>query len=75
MMDISGELIIGLSSIFCTGIGALLACVFKIKYNEMSICYYLKCKHDVRGENEFHQLKHENQTSHLAVDDIPSASR
>jgi hypothetical protein len=41
----------------------------------MSICYCFKCKRDVRGENEFYQLEHENQTSHLAVDHIPSASR
>jgi hypothetical protein len=31
MMEISGELITELSSIFCTGIGAILAYMFKIK--------------------------------------------
>jgi hypothetical protein len=39
MTNISGELNIGLSSIFCTGIGVVLAYVFKIKCNEMSMCY------------------------------------
>jgi hypothetical protein len=72
MMNISGELIIGLSSIFCTGVGAALAYVFKIKCSEMSMCYCFNCKRDVRGENEFYQLEHENQTSHLADDHIPS---
>jgi hypothetical protein len=37
--NVSGELIIGLSSIFCTGIGVVLAYVFKIKCSEMSMCY------------------------------------
>jgi hypothetical protein len=72
MTNISGELIIGLSSIFCTGIGAVLAYVFKIKCSEMSMCYCFNCKRDVRGENELYQLEHENQTSHLADDHIPS---
>jgi hypothetical protein len=67
MTNISGELIIGLS-----GIGAVLAYVFKIKCSEMSMCYCFNCKRDVRGENEFYQLEHENQTSHLADDHIPS---
>jgi hypothetical protein len=60
MTNISGELIIGLSNIFCTAIGVVLACVFKIKCNEMSMCYCFNCKRDVRGENEFYQLEHEN---------------
>jgi hypothetical protein len=75
MMNISGELIIGLSSIFCTGVLGALAYVFKIKCIEMSVCYCFKCKRDVRGENEFYQLEHEHQTSHLADDHIPSPSR
>jgi hypothetical protein len=48
MMNISGELIIGLSSIFCTGVLGALAHVFKIKCIEMSVCYCFKCKRDVR---------------------------
>ena len=72
MMNISGELIIGLSSIFCTGVGVALVYVFKIKCSEISMCYCFNCKRDVRGENEFYQLEHENQTSHLADDRIPS---
>jgi hypothetical protein len=71
MTNISGELIIGLSSIFCTGIGVVLVYVFKIKCNEMSMRYCFNCKRDVRGENEFYQLEYENQTSHLADDHIP----
>jgi hypothetical protein len=65
-------MIIGLSSIFCTGIGVVFAYVFKIKCNEMSIYYCFNCKRDVRGENKFYQLEHENQISHLAEDQIPS---
>jgi hypothetical protein len=71
MTNISGELIIGLSSIFCTGVGVALAYVFKIKCSEMSMCYCFNCKRDVRGENEMYQLEHEQQT-HLADDHIPS---
>jgi hypothetical protein len=41
-------------------------------FSETSICYCFKCKRDIRGENEFYQLEHENQTSHLADDRIPS---
>jgi hypothetical protein len=74
MMNISGELIIGLSSIFCTGIGAVLTYVFKIKYSEISLCYCFNCKRDVSGENVFYQLEHEHQTSHLADDHIPSST-
>jgi hypothetical protein len=74
MIKISGEVIIGLSRIFCTGICVVLAYMFKIKCNKMSICSYFKCKRDVRGENEFHQLEHENQISHLAEDQIPSST-
>jgi hypothetical protein len=72
MTNISGELIIGLSSIFCTGVGVALAYVFKINCSEMSMCYCFNCKRDVRGENEFYQLEHENQSSHLADDHILS---
>jgi hypothetical protein len=70
-MNITGELIIGLSSIFCTSIGVVLAYVFKIKCSEMSMCYCFTCKRDVDGENEGYQLEHEQQT-HLAEDHIPS---
>jgi hypothetical protein len=69
---ISGELIIGLSSIFCTGINAVLAYVFKIKCSEISMFYCFNCKRDVCEVNEFYQLEHENQSSHLADDHIPS---
>jgi hypothetical protein len=69
-MNISGELIIGLSSIFCTGLGAVLAYAFRIKCSELSMCYCFTCKRDVDGENELYQLGHEKQT-HLAEDHIP----
>jgi hypothetical protein len=37
----------------------------------MSMCYYFfNCKRDARGENDFYQLEHINQTSHLADDHI-----
>jgi hypothetical protein len=71
-MNISGELIIGLSSIFCTSIGVVLAYVFKIKCSELSMCYSFVCKRDVAGENELYQLEHEHQTPHLAEDHVPS---
>jgi hypothetical protein len=70
-MNISGELIIGLSSIFCTSVGVVLANVFKIKYSKMSMCYCFTCKRDVNCEIEMYQLEHEQQT-HLAEDHIPS---
>jgi hypothetical protein len=70
-MNISGELIIGLSSIFCTGLGAVLGYAFRIKCSELSMCYSFTCKRDVHGENELYQLEHEQQT-HLAEDHIPS---
>ena len=72
MTKISGQLIVGLSSIFCTGVGVALAYVFKIKCSEISMRYCFNCKRDVRGENEFYLLEHEHQTSHLADDHIPS---
>jgi hypothetical protein len=72
MTNISGELIIGLLSIFCTGITSVLAYVCKIKCSVVSMCHCFNCKRDVRGENEFYQLEHENQSSHLADDHIPS---
>jgi hypothetical protein len=70
-MNISGELIIGLSSIFCTSVGVVLAYVFKIKCSEMSLCYCFRCKRIVAGENEMYQLENEHQT-HLVEDHIPS---
>jgi hypothetical protein len=70
-VNISGELIIGLSSIFCTSVGVFLAYVFKIKCSEMSMCYCFTCKRDVAGENEMYQLENEHQT-HLVEDNIPS---
>ncbi len=69
-MNISGELIIGLSSIFCTGLGAVLTYAFRIKCSELSMCYCFTCKRDVAGENEMYQLENEQQT-HLAEDHIP----
>jgi hypothetical protein len=72
-MNISGELIIGLSSIFCTSIGVVLAYAFKIKCSELSMCYCFNCKRDVAGENEGYQLEHEQQT-HLAEDHIPHST-
>ena len=43
MVDISGELIIALSSIFCTGIGSVLLYVYRIKCSEMTMCCW-NCK-------------------------------
>ncbi len=73
-MNISGELIIGLSSIFCTSVGVVLAYVFKIKCSEMSMCYCFTCKRDVDGENKMYQLENEHQASHLAEDHTPHST-
>jgi hypothetical protein len=74
MNNISGELIIGLSSIFCTSVGVILAYSFKIKCSEMSMCYCFTCKRDVHGENEAYELEHEYQTQNLPEDHIPPQS-
>ncbi len=66
MVDISGELIIALSSIFCTGIGSVLLYVYRIKCSEMTMCCW-NCKRDIRGENDGYQLEHP-----LGEDIIPS---
>jgi hypothetical protein len=60
-MNISGELVIGLSAIFYTGLGAVLAYAFRIKCSELSMCYCFTCKRDVDGENELYQLELEHQ--------------
>jgi hypothetical protein len=57
MVDISGELIIALSSIFCTGIGSVLLYVYRIKCSEMTMCCW-NCKRDIQGENDGYQLEH-----------------
>jgi hypothetical protein len=70
MVDISGELIIALSSIFCTGIGSVLLYAFRIKCSEMTLCCW-KCSRDVVGENHGYELEH-----HLGeeIDRIPPPS-
>ena len=73
MVDISGELIIALSSIFCTGIGSVLLYVYRIKCSEMTM-FCWNCKRDIQGENHGYELEH-----HLGVieeiDTIPPSSR
>jgi hypothetical protein len=66
MVDISGELIIALSSIFCTGVGSILIYVYRIKCNEMSMCCW-NYKRDIQGENEGYHFEHP-----LGEDTIPS---
>ena len=72
MVDISGELIIALSSIFCTGIGSILIYVYRIKCNEMSMCCCWNCKRDVHAENQAYAL--ENPLGE-EIDTIPPSSR
>jgi hypothetical protein len=73
-MNISGELIIGLSSIFCTSVGVVLAYVFKIKCSEMPMYYCFTCNRDVDEANKMYQLENEHQASHLAEDHIPHST-
>jgi hypothetical protein len=72
MVDISGELIIALSSIFCTGIGSILIYVYRIKCNEMSMCCCWNCKRDVHAENQSYALEHPLGE---VIDTIPPSSR
>jgi hypothetical protein len=57
MVDISGELIIALSNIFCTGIGSVLLYVYRIKCSDMTMCCW-NCKHDIQGEIQSYTLEH-----------------
>jgi hypothetical protein len=70
MVGISGELIIALSSIFCTGIGSVLLYVYRIKCSEMTMCCWI-CSRDIQGENHGYELEH-----HLGeeIDRIPPPS-
>jgi hypothetical protein len=67
MVDISGELLIALSSIFCTGVGSVLLYVYRIKCSEMTMCCCWNFKRDIQGENDGYQLEHP-----LGEDTIPS---
>ena len=58
MVNISGELLIALSSIFCTGVGSILLYAYRIKCSEMTMCCCWSCKHDIHRENEGYQLEH-----------------
>jgi hypothetical protein len=71
MVDISGELIIALSSIFCTGIGYVLLYAFRVKCSEMTLCCW-KCQRDVVGENHGYELEHPLGEE---IDTIPPSSR
>ena len=57
MLTLTGELIIALSSIFCTGVGSILIYVYRIKCNKLQLCCFT-CSRDVDGENEGYQLEH-----------------
>jgi hypothetical protein len=73
MVDISGELLIALSSIFCTGIGSILLYVYRIKCSEMTLCCW-KCSRDVVGENHGYELEHPLGEIE-EIDTIPPPSR
>jgi hypothetical protein len=57
MLTLTGELIIALSSIFCTGVGSILIYVYRIKCNKLQLCCFT-CSRDVDGENQGYQLEH-----------------
>jgi hypothetical protein len=56
MVDITGELLIALSSIFCTGVGSLFLFIYRVKCSEMTMCCW-NCKRDIRGENQADRIQ------------------
>jgi hypothetical protein len=69
-MNITGELIIGLSSIFCTSIGVVLIMYLKSSVAKCQCVIVLVAKEMYMVRMNY-QLEHEQQT-HLAEDHIPS---
>jgi hypothetical protein len=74
MVDITGELLIALSSIVCTGVGSILLLIYRVKCSEMTMCC-LKCKRDMQGENEADQIEHALEEDTIPLPSLPNSRR